>query len=207
MRPLIADTFYWIALLNRRDAWYRRVVAFSRTLGIRAFVTTEWVLAEFLAFYSAAGEVTRQRAAAKTREILQDPRIQVLSPSQALFLDGLALYESRLDKQYSLTECISMLCSAIIGSPCHKRVSDRTAQVVLVAKLLWTMALPGGIIAKDHNLLPQGDTLAMTRCTPWLRSLLSFACVLFTLLCDAGRFLCLCLRPSPAMAAEIVFLR
>jgi uncharacterized protein len=71
-------------------------------------VTTEWVLAEFLAFYSAAGEVTRQRAAAKTREIFQDPRIQVLPPSQALFLDGLALYESRLDKQYSLTDCISM---------------------------------------------------------------------------------------------------
>lgn len=108
MRPLFADTFYWISLLNRRDAWYRRVVAFSRTLGTRSFVTTEWVLAEFLAFYSAAGEVTRQRAAAQTREILRDPRIQVLSPSQALFLDGLALYEARLDKQYSLTDCISM---------------------------------------------------------------------------------------------------
>jgi len=66
------------------------------------------VLAEFLAFYSAAGEVTRQRAAAKTRQILQEPRIHVLSPSQALFLDGLALYESRLDKDCSLTDCISM---------------------------------------------------------------------------------------------------
>lgn len=108
MMPLFADTFYWIALLNRRDAWYRRVVALSRILGTQQFLTTEWVLAEFLAFYSAAGAVTRQRAAAKTRQILQDPRIHVLSPSQAMFLDGLALYESRLDKQYSLTDCISM---------------------------------------------------------------------------------------------------
>jgi len=108
MRPLFADTFYWIALLNRRDAWYRRVVAFSRTFGTRPFLTTEWVLAEFLAFYSAAGEVTRQRAAAKTRQILQEPRIHVLSPSQALFLDGLVLYGSRLDKHYSLTDYISM---------------------------------------------------------------------------------------------------
>jgi len=66
------------------------------------------VLAEFLAFYSAAGEVTRQRAAAKTRQILQEPRIHVLSPSQALFLDGLVLYESRLDKYYSLTDYISV---------------------------------------------------------------------------------------------------
>ena len=47
----------------------------------------------------------------------------------------------------------------------------------------------------------------MTRCTRWLRSLLSFAGALFTLMCDVGRFLFLCLRPSPALAAENLFLR
>ena len=108
MRSLFADTFYWIALLNRREAWYSRVVTLSRTLGTRRLLTTEWVLAEFLAFYSAGGAVTHQRAAAKTRQILQDPQIDVLPPSQATFLDGLALYESRRDKHYSLTDCISM---------------------------------------------------------------------------------------------------
>jgi predicted nucleic acid-binding protein len=34
--------------------------------------------------------------------------VSVLSPSQATFLDGLDLYERRQDKQYSLTDCISM---------------------------------------------------------------------------------------------------
>jgi putative transposase len=47
----------------------------------------------------------------------------------------------------------------------------------------------------------------MTRCTRWLRSLLSGACLLFTLVCDAGRFLLLCLRPRPTLAAENLFLR
>ena len=47
----------------------------------------------------------------------------------------------------------------------------------------------------------------MTRCTRWIRSLLSFACLPFTLLCDVGRCLCLCLCPSPALAAENLFLR
>ena len=47
----------------------------------------------------------------------------------------------------------------------------------------------------------------MTRCTRWLRSLISFVCLLFMLVCDAVRFLLLCLRPSPALAAEILFLR
>ena len=60
MKPLFADTFYWITLLNRREAWYGRVVALSRSLATRQLLTTEWVLAEFLAFYSAGGAVTRQ---------------------------------------------------------------------------------------------------------------------------------------------------
>jgi putative transposase len=47
----------------------------------------------------------------------------------------------------------------------------------------------------------------MTRCSRWLRSLLSCACLLFTLVCDVGRFLSLCLHPSPTLAAEILFLR
>lgn len=40
--------------------------------------------------------------------MLQDPQIRVLPPAQATFLEGLALYETRLDKHYSLTDCISM---------------------------------------------------------------------------------------------------
>jgi predicted nucleic acid-binding protein len=71
-------------------------------------VTTEWVLAEFLAFFSAAGEATRRRAAERARGILQSPTVQILAPDQAMFQDGLALYERRLDKAYSLTDCISM---------------------------------------------------------------------------------------------------
>ena len=55
--------------------------------------------------------------------------------------------------------------------------------------------------------MPLRDTLAMTRCTRWLRSFMSFACMLFTFLGDAGRFLPLCLRPSSALAAENLFRR
>ena len=100
-----------------------------------------------------------------------------------------------------------MLWSAIIGSPCSERVSVSTVLANFVTKPPWTMALPRGIIAKDHNLLSLGETLAMTRCTQWLRSFLSCVCLLFTLVGDVGRFLFLCLCPSPALAAEILFLR
>jgi putative transposase len=47
----------------------------------------------------------------------------------------------------------------------------------------------------------------MTRFTHRLRTLMPLTGMLLTLLCDGLRFLFLCLRPSPALAAENLFLR
>jgi putative transposase len=47
----------------------------------------------------------------------------------------------------------------------------------------------------------------MRRCPRLLRLLIRLACTLLILLVDAVRFLLLCLRPSPALAAENLFLR
>ncbi len=108
MRRLFADAFYWIALFSHRDQWYPRVQAFAETLEDFHLYTTDEVLTEFLAFYSAADPLLRQRAAAFVRTMLHDEEITVLPQTRTGFLDGLALYESRPDKAYSLTDCISM---------------------------------------------------------------------------------------------------
>jgi transposase InsO family protein len=47
----------------------------------------------------------------------------------------------------------------------------------------------------------------MTQFTCWLRNLPQLACTLLTFLADGVRFLGLCLYPSPALAAENLFLR
>ena len=47
----------------------------------------------------------------------------------------------------------------------------------------------------------------MTRYPRRLHSLMRFARLLLTLMCDAGQFFLLCLRPSPALAAENLVLR
>ena len=49
--------------------------------------------------------------------------------------------------------------------------------------------------------------MAMTRCTHLLRTLLQLTSTLLPLLYDGMRFLRLCLRPSPTLAAENLFLR
>jgi predicted nucleic acid-binding protein len=66
------------------------------------------VLLELLAALSTTGPFLRQRAGEQVRAMLSDPDIQVTALSRALFLDGLSLYQSRPDKAYSLTDCISM---------------------------------------------------------------------------------------------------
>jgi putative transposase len=49
--------------------------------------------------------------------------------------------------------------------------------------------------------------MAMTRCTHLRRTLLQLTSTLLPLLYDGMRFLRLCLRPSPTLAAENLFLR
>ena len=71
-------------------------------------VTTEEVLTELLAGLSAKGDHLRSAAAALVRLVLADARVTVIHQTHQSFLDGLALYERRLDKQYSLVDCISM---------------------------------------------------------------------------------------------------
>jgi predicted nucleic acid-binding protein len=70
--------------------------------------TTDAVLTEVLAMFSGAGEYLRQGAARRIRALLSDTRVILVPASHELFLEGLALYEQRPDKAYSLTDCISM---------------------------------------------------------------------------------------------------
>ncbi len=48
MRAVFADTFYWIALANRRDTWHEKAKFVSKSLGQVRVVTTDEVLIEFL---------------------------------------------------------------------------------------------------------------------------------------------------------------
>lgn len=66
------------------------------------------MLSEFLTAVSAYGDHIRRLACRFVREILNDGAIEVVAQSHESFLAGLALYERRPDKEYSLVDCISM---------------------------------------------------------------------------------------------------
>ena len=106
MRRVFADTLYWLAIFLPGDAWAD--AARSANVSEALLITTEEVLTEFLTAVSAHGDHTRRLACRLVREILNAPDIEVISQSHESFLAGLALYERRPDKQYSLVDCISM---------------------------------------------------------------------------------------------------
>lgn len=108
MKTVFADAFYWIALINPADDWGDRAIQFAASAQDTRMVTTEEVLVEVLAFYSKRGRNLRQQATILIRGILENPGVQVVEQSHQSFLGGLNLYEQRVDKGYSLTDCVSM---------------------------------------------------------------------------------------------------
>jgi predicted nucleic acid-binding protein len=109
MRRIFADALYWVALAHRKDQWHTRAVQASHRIGAAILVTTDEVLTEFLNHFSAYGEQTRTEAARTVRDFLNDPAMVVVPQSRQTLLAGLALYEARRDKEYGLTDCISMV--------------------------------------------------------------------------------------------------
>jgi predicted nucleic acid-binding protein len=108
MTARFADTFYWIALTDFHDSAHRRALALASEPANSLLVTTDEVLVEFLTFFGMAPEPIRRRAIANARSILSSPGVRVIAQSRASLFSGMALYEARPDKGYSLTDCISM---------------------------------------------------------------------------------------------------
>lgn len=114
MTSAFADALYWIAVAHPADPWRRGAISARLSLGQARLVTTEGVLAEVLAALGR-GRYLRSLASGMVRSILDDPDTLVVPQTRELFLDGLALYESRPDKSYSLVDCISMTVMRSLG--------------------------------------------------------------------------------------------
>jgi predicted nucleic acid-binding protein len=109
MQAIFADTFYWIALLNPKDAWYPKIIEVSQDISDSPLVITDGVIDEIFAYYSKRGDFLRNKVSELYKNILKDPNIQVVSYTAELRQKGTRLYEQRPDKGYSLTDCISMI--------------------------------------------------------------------------------------------------
>ena len=104
MSALFADTFFFLALLNDRDAAHAKALQFE---GIAPLVTTGWVLMEVGDALSAP---ENRRAFLRLLALLQESSdVRIVPLSDELFARGVELFRQRLDKEWSLTDCISFV--------------------------------------------------------------------------------------------------
>ena len=90
------------------DSAHWRAVELTSKLVHAPIVTTDEVLAEYLTLFATAHEQMRRKAVVNAQRILNNPGVRVIPQSHDSFLSGMALYEERPDKRYSLIDCISM---------------------------------------------------------------------------------------------------
>ena len=106
MKPVFADTVYYLALTNPRDQYAPAATRFTADFA-GAFVTTAWVLAEVA--NSLARGPDRALFLELYRDLADDRRITIVPAAQDLFEQGIELFGERPDKEWSLTDCISFI--------------------------------------------------------------------------------------------------
>ena len=107
--PLFLDTGYVIALNSPRDRYHAAALGWERRIRAErlAVVTTRAVQLEIGA---ALSRLAYRNAAAAILEALDnDPCITVIPLDDDIYARALALFASRPDKEWSLTDCVSFL--------------------------------------------------------------------------------------------------
>ena len=101
---IFVDTSYLVALAKPADALHDVATEWS-TVVSGPFVTTEFVLVEFVNLLSSPNQ--RAKAHAFVGSIYSNPKIRVVPATGGWFRRGLKLHAERQDKFWSLTDCIS----------------------------------------------------------------------------------------------------
>ncbi|MGA2229597.1 MAG: PIN domain-containing protein [Tepidisphaeraceae bacterium] len=104
MITVFADTFYYLALANLRDAAHARAVA-AGAQGPFRLVTSAWVIQELAD--GCASPPSRAGFLRLWSALEADSYTEIVAPTGELWNRGKQLYRSRADKSWSLTDCIS----------------------------------------------------------------------------------------------------
>jgi predicted nucleic acid-binding protein len=100
MKPVFADTSFYIALVSPCDVHHPDALAYMRNHRGRV-TTTDFVLIEVGNWLSRTGD--RPSFVALMRQIETDPELTVVPGSRDLFEQGYEMYKARADKAWSLT--------------------------------------------------------------------------------------------------------
>lgn len=106
MRPVFADSLFYVALLSKRDSRHQDAVDWA-TQQRTSIITTEFVLLEAANFCKSPND--RQSFADFARSLEGNPLTTIVPCDSTWFHRGLDRFRSRQDKEWSLTDCISFV--------------------------------------------------------------------------------------------------
>lgn len=106
MTPCFGDTFFFLALLAENDEAHEQATRFITRLKQDIYTTT-WVLTEVADAIAAPS--TRATFVPFLAFLRAHPRVVIVQTTDDLFDRGVALFDKRLDKGWSLTDCISFI--------------------------------------------------------------------------------------------------
>lgn len=112
MTAVFADTSFYVAILNPRDALHAPAKAAAEGIH-HEVVTTEFVLAEVGSYFSRAA--SRQLFVELINRLSQSEVVKIIPSSADLFARGVQLFSERPDKDWSLTDCISFTIMHELG--------------------------------------------------------------------------------------------
>ncbi|MGD0653355.1 MAG: PIN domain-containing protein [Thermoguttaceae bacterium] len=106
MKPLFADTSFYVALLNSRDLMHVKALQVGDYFH-RPVLLTDFVLLELGNVLSSVGQ--RGLFSKLTDRLRSDPNVRIVAASRDLLDKGLRLFSRREDKEWSLTDCTSFV--------------------------------------------------------------------------------------------------
>jgi len=106
MKPVFADTSYYLALVNPKDPRHDLAVERGDNLLGRIFVT-EYVLVELGSALSHGSD--RLVFLELLEDLEKQDSITIIPAGETLFRQGVALFAARPDKEWSLVDCISFI--------------------------------------------------------------------------------------------------
>ena len=106
MKTVFADTAFYVAVVSAHDALSPKAQDYARRFRGK-LLTTEYVLIEVGNFLSRSED--RALFPPLVRRVHGDPNTTIIWASHSLFEQGLDLYAQRMDKEWSLTDCISFV--------------------------------------------------------------------------------------------------
>jgi predicted nucleic acid-binding protein len=106
MKTVFADAYFYIALLNQRDAAHGQARAVLGEFDGR-IVTSQWVLLEVADAFCRPQD--RPRFERLLAMLSADNRVVIIEATGEAFDRSIALYLSRSDKSWPLTDCLSFI--------------------------------------------------------------------------------------------------